>query len=133
MTFEEQYLTYAEYRQLGGSEIGEMPFNLLEFEARRRIDLKTHNRLVGGKDIPQEVKVCEYELINRIISYASTTNENNGNIANESIDGYSISYVTANQISGIVKSKIFELDDLIKTYLARIEYGDERLLFAGVR
>ena len=40
MTFEGQYLTYAEYTELGGSAIGEMPFNLLEFEARKKIDLK---------------------------------------------------------------------------------------------
>ena len=37
MTFEGQYLTYKEYTDLGGSQIGEMPFNLLEFEARRKI------------------------------------------------------------------------------------------------
>ena len=35
MTFEGQYLTYDEYLALGGPAIGQMPFNLLEFEARR--------------------------------------------------------------------------------------------------
>ena len=41
MTFEGQYLTYAEYQELGGSAIGVMPFNILEFEARKQIDIRT--------------------------------------------------------------------------------------------
>ena len=68
MTFEGQYLTYLEYKSLiegeGGSAMAEMPFNLLEFEARRQIDIRTFNRLKDSKDIPQEVKLCEYTLIN---------------------------------------------------------------------
>ena len=68
MTFEGQYLTYAEYQALGGSAIGEMPFNLLEFEARRKIDIRTFNRIkeLDSEEIPQEVKLCEYALINSI-------------------------------------------------------------------
>ena len=45
MTFDGQYLTYVEYQQLGGSTIGKMPFDLLEFEARKQIDIRTQNRL----------------------------------------------------------------------------------------
>ena len=63
MTFEGQYLTYAEFQALGGSAIGDMPFNLLEFEARRQIDIRTFNRLKDSETIPQEVKICEYNLI----------------------------------------------------------------------
>ena len=116
MTFEGQYLTYKEYTDLGGSAIGEMPFNLLEFEARRQVDIRTFNRIkkLEFKDIPQEVKLCEYALINSISSYATSMNEvaNNGNVASENTDGYSISYITANQISDIVKSKSDELKDI---------------------
>ena len=39
MTFENQYLTYAEYLALGGDTIGETPFNLLEYEARKQINI----------------------------------------------------------------------------------------------
>ena len=66
MTFEGQYLTYAEYQQLGGSAIGDMPFNLLEYEARKLIDARTFNRLKNQEEILQDVKLCEYELINKI-------------------------------------------------------------------
>ena len=136
MTFEGQYLTYAEYQALGGSAIGETPFNLLEFEARRRIDIRTQNRLkdIDSEDIPQEVKLCEYALINSINSYASATSSvaSNGNVASENTDGYSISYITANQISDIVKSKSAELDDIIRTYLLGVIFNEQHLMYLGV-
>ena len=134
MTFEGQYLTYTEYRELGGTEIGEKPFNLLEYEARRKIDVKTLNRLKGIDEIPQEVKLCEYELINKIKSYLTVTNSigENGNISSENTDGYSISYITANQVSDVVTSKKNDLDDTIRTYLLGVIVDDEHIMYVGV-
>lgn len=135
MTFEGQYLTYAEYQTLGGSAIGDMPFNLLEFEARRKIDENTFNRLKNVEEIPQEVKICEYNLINSINSFATATSNvsSNGNVASESTDGYSISYLTANQISDVVKSKSAELEDIIRTYLLGVIVNGEHILYCGVK
>lgn len=136
MTFEGQYLTYAEYQNLGGSAIGDMPFNLLEFEARRKIDEYTFNRLkdLDSEDIPQEVKLCEYNLINSIESYAQTTSNipTNRNVASENTDGYSISYINATQISDLVKSKNAELEDIIRTYLLGIIVDGEHIMYCGV-
>ena len=134
MTFEGQYLTYIEYQNLGGSAIGEMPFNLLEFEARRQIDTRTFNRLKNGENIPQEVKICEYNLINSINEFAKSTSNvaNNGNVASESTDGYSISYITSDKISEIVKSKQDEINDIIRTYLLGVIYNGEHLMYIGV-
>ena len=135
MTFEGQYLTYAEYQELGGSAIGEMPFNLLEFEARRQIDIRTFNRLkdIDSKDIPQEVKLCEYALINGLQDFANSNSNisSNGNVASENTDGYSISYVTADKISEIIKSKQSEIDDIIRTYLLSVVYNGEHLMYCG--
>ena len=135
MEFEGQYLTYEEYRGLGGT-LDLMPFNLLEFEARRKIDIKTFNRLknINSEDIPQEVKMCEYALINGINEFASATSNvtSNGNIASENTDGYSVSYITATQISDIVKSKSAELDDIVRTYLLGVIFNGEHLMFVGV-
>ena len=44
MEFEGQYLTYNEYKALGG-RLDQTPFNILEFEARRKIDERTFERL----------------------------------------------------------------------------------------
>ena len=134
MIFEGQYLTYAEYINLGGSAIGEMPFNLLEFEARRKIDIRTFNRLKNIEEIPQEVKLCEYNLINSINKYVSTNNsvEANGNIKSENTDGYSVSYLSASEISDVVKSKEAELDDIIRTYLLNVIVNEEHIMYCGV-
>ena len=126
-----QYLTYNEYKDLGGT-LDLTPFNLLEFEARRKIDLKTFNRLKGSNEIPQEVKLCMYELINRINTY-NRTNTATGNIASESIDGYSISYNTSSQAGEVIKSKNIDYDDIIRTYLLNVIYNDEHLMYCGVK
>ena len=137
MTFEGQYLTYQEYQGLGGSAIGEMPFNVLEFEARRQIDLRTQGRLIGVDEIPKKVKMCTYNLINEIKGYADSlqsANNSDGSIASESTDGYSISYnhVNATQIESIIKSKNVELKDIIITYLSGVIVNGENLIFMGV-
>ena len=135
MTFEGQYLTYAEYQALGGSAIGEMPFNLLEFEARRQIDIRTFNRLKDLEEIPQEVKLCEYELINSISSFKNATDNvaSGGNVKSENTDGYSISYVSAGEISEVVKSKQIEIDDIVRTYLLGIIINGEHIMYCGVK
>ena len=136
MEFKGQYLTYEEYKALGGT-LDLTPFNLLEFEARREVNLKTQNRLlnVDSNDIPQEVKVCEYNLINSIGGYAEELNKvaSNGNVASESIDGYSVSFITPVQIQEIVKSKKAELDKIIYTWLVGVNYNGEHIACVGVR
>lgn len=120
MTFEGQYLTYSEYINLGGSTIGEMPFNLLEFRTRKEIDDRTYSRLKNLPTQIQEVKLCEYEMINRIKGYLNV--EINANIKSESTDGYSVSYAS---IDEIVKSHKVEITNLIDTYLSecKLENG----------
>ena len=135
MTFEGQYLTKEEYIALGGSStIGNMPFNLLEFEARRLIDIKTFNRLKGGNNIPQEVKLCEYNLINSIVSYNDTINgiSESGNKASENTDGYSVSYITRSNLKDIIETNSVEYNNIIDKYLMFVVYNNEHLLYRGL-
>jgi hypothetical protein len=134
MEFSGQYLTYEEYRSLGGT-LDLTPFNLLEFEARRKIDSRTMNRLkdIDSQDIPQEVKICEYNVINSINSYVNTFESANKNIASENIDGYSVSYVNPTQISEVVNSKNAELDDIITTYLFGVVVNNEHIIYMGLK
>ena len=62
MEFNGQYLTYEEYRYLGGT-LPLMSFNLLELEARKEIDKYTFGRLTELETQKQEVKTCVYNLI----------------------------------------------------------------------
>lgn len=137
MTFEGQYLSYAEYQSLGGSAIGLMPFNILEFEARKQIDLKTQKRLVGIDEIPSEVKLCVFHLIEAIKTYnnsISSAGSSNGTIASENTDGYSVSYnqLDATQIQEIVKSKKVEIDDIILNDLYGVIVNKEHIIYNGV-
>ena len=131
MEFSEQYLTYDDYKALGGT-IDQTPFNLLEFEARRKIDERTLGRLKEVEKLPQEVKMCMFALINSISGYSSCISSNNKNIASESIDGYSVSYVTGGTLQEIVSSKNAELNDIIITYLTGVIVNNEHILYIGV-
>ena len=131
MEFEGQYLTYEEYQALEGT-LEEMPFNLLEFECRRKINMRTQNRLIGGSDIPQEVKLCEFKMIESANQYSNVVEGiGNGNVASESTDGYSISYITADKVAQIMKERGSEMDDIIREYLLGVIYKGQHLMFAG--
>ena len=121
MTFEGQYLTYAEYQELGGSAIGDMPFNILEFEVRQNIDKYTYGRLKNLTTQVQDVKLCEYKLISLIDSYNKQQLENKG-VESESIDGYAIHYATIS--SDTIKAKEKDIENTIRTYLADCKLED---------
>ena len=138
MKFENQYLTFEEYRLLGG-KMDYMPFNLLEFEARKIIDGRTQRRLVGVEEIPQEVKLCVNRMISDLAKYINEMSEEkqaNGNIASENIDGYSVSYVTTDQVLAntqtIIKSKQTELEDIMMNYLIGCVVNGEHIMYNGV-
>jgi len=132
MSFENQYLTFNEYIELGGT-LEETPFNLLEYEARKQINIRTQNRLVNEETQTDEVKLCVFHLIEKIESYASASSSVSGNIASESTDGYSISYVTATQLNEVVKSKNVELDDIIMNDLYGVIVNGEHIIYNGVK
>ena len=132
MEFSGQYLTYEEYRALGGT-LDLMPFELLEFECRRRIDERTQSRLKGIETIPQEIKLCMFKLMNVMSSYDEGLDTVSRNIASENTDGYSVSYVTGSQIQEVLKTKNKEMDDIIMTYLSGVVINKEHILFLGVK
>ena len=135
MEIEGQYLTYEEYKALGGT-LDLTPFNILEFEARRQIDIRTFNRIkkLDNSDIPQEVKICEYKLISSIENYTNSMSDVSakGNVASENTDGYSVSYITSDRVSDIIKSKTSEFDDIVKTYLLGVIVDGEHIMYCGV-
>lgn len=126
MEFSGQYLTYEEYQGLGGT-LEETPFNLLEFEARRQIDSRTQNRLRQVENIPQEVKLCEFRLINVVEKY---TNEYDRTIASETVGSYSVDY--KDNIQQVIQNKNAELNDLILSELYGVVVNGEHILYLGV-
>lgn len=132
MEFEGQYLEFGEYEELGGS-LNETPFNILEFEARRKIDERTFGRLKLLEEQPIEVKMCMFALINSINSYNNAyQNSNNRNVASESVGSYSVSYASGTQIQEIINSKNVEIEEIIRTYLMGVVVNGEHILYIGV-
>lgn len=132
MEFSGQYLTYLEYTGLGGT-LAEAPFNLLEFQTRKEIELRTKGRLskLDVTEIPQEVKLCEFHLMNLVQSYAETIQKSNNGVASENTDGYSISYLNPTSIKEIIKSKQAELDDIMLSELYNVIVNDEAIIYCG--
>lgn len=120
MEFSGQYLTYKDYQDLGGT-LSEMPFNLLEYEARQNIDKYTFGRLKDLEEQIEETKLCTYKLIELISSYDKYEIQNKG-VASESIDGYSVSYSTPD--SSFTMAKNNEIKNIIKTYLVDCKLED---------
>ena len=131
MDFTNQYLSYEEYQELEGT-LEEVPFNELEYECRRIIDSRTQNRLKNADEIPQEVKLLENKMIQTLQGYYVSLEKAQSGVASENIDGYSVSYISSNQISQLIEGKIDVLQDLISEYLFGVVVNNEHLLYCGV-
>ena len=127
MEFKGQYLTYQEYLALGGT-LDEMPFNLLEYNARKKIDERTFGRLVNEGQKYQEVKLCVYNMIVTLNSYSSYDTQNKA-ISSENTDGYSISYGTPQKST--TEAKMVELEESIDTYLSNLVIYNIPVLYRG--
>lgn len=110
-----KYLTYNEYRTLGGT-LDETPFNLLEYEARKEIDKKTLGRLINLKIQSQDTKMCMFQLISLYQSI------NNG----VDISGNVINY-SSEQIASTISA-------VIRKYLINARLEDSTpYLYRGIR
>ena len=128
MEFDDQYLTYEEYKSLGGT-LGEMPFNILELKARQVINERTQNRLKNIEEIPQEVKICVYDLIQIINKYNNSNNSTSSNISSENTDGYSVTYKSGTELTEEQKK---QYDDVMETDLYGVIVDNTPILYLGV-
>ena len=115
MTFEGKYLTKQEYIDLGGSSMEDLPFNLLEFRSRKEIDNRTQSRLKNLDEQIQEVKLCDFDLINKIEKFI---NESQRDLTktSENTDGYSVTYSDVSKEFTDIQNK--EIRATIDTYLS---------------
>ena len=128
MAFKNQYLTYEEYKSLGGT-LGEMPFNILELKARQVINERTQNRLKNIEEIPQEVKICVYDLINTMNKYNLSDNSTSSNVSSENTDGYSVTYKSGTELTEEQKK---QYDDVMETDLYGVIVDNTPILYLGV-
>ena len=131
MESESKYLSFEEYKELGGTLEEESPFTRLEYNARKIIDKYTFGRLMDLETQEEVVKRCMFELIETISSYTTQGQDGvqNKNVASESTDGYSISYGAISRET--LKTKTSELMDIVYTYLSNYEVNGVPCLYRG--
>ena len=127
MEFNNQYLSYEEYKSLGGT-LGEMPFNILELKARQVINERTQNRLKNIEEMPQEVKICVYDLINTMNKYNLSDNSTSSNVSSENTDGYSVTYKSGTEMTAEQKA---QYEDIMLTDLYGVIVNGEAILYLG--
>ena len=127
MEFDGQYLTYSEYQSLGGT-LEEMPFNLLEFKARKEVDKYTFGRLEEIGNGYNEVKLCVNDIIGILDLYSDYDNQDK-RISSVNTDGYVESYNL--DISGMEKSKNDKIKNIIYNYLSNLYLDDTPILYRG--
>ena len=116
-----KYLTYEDYKELGGQTLDNVSFNLYEQKARKQIDHYTFNRLMEGVplDIKNEINMIMYRLIG-----INEEADKNSNKVSESIDGYSVSY------GGSAQANV-EVANTITTMLSGLKVNGVPLLYSG--
>ena len=131
---EKQYLSYDEYLDLDG-QLDETPFDLLEYEAERKINARTQNRLkdLTNEEIPNEVKMCVYNMVNLMTTYLKSLENVDKGITSENTDGHSVNYINTRQLSQILKARSQDLDDCIADYLTGVIVNGEHILYLGVK
>ena len=124
----DQYLTYDEYTNYGGT-LSSTDFTLFEFRARKRIDYLTDMRVQAMETVPEAVKLAMMAIIS-LEKTAGAEAQAVPAVTSFNTDGYSESY-GSRTLS--VKDAEKNMNETIRNYL----YGEEDdngvpLLYRGV-
>ena len=139
-----EYLTYAEYTDMGGT-LEEALFNLFAYDAQTYIDWITFNRLWKEEwrteDVMERVKKCMYRLIELIQARNNLITPNTGStgginvaaqVSEQSNDGVSTRYSVLSADALYDKAKV-EIDACINRYLNGVADNlGRRILYRGL-
>lgn len=134
-----EYLTYAEYQEMGG-ELDEATFNFLAFDAQSFIDWYTFDRLQNETEIPDKVKQCMYHIIKLLEAKNAlimpTTDGSgvnvNAQLESQSNDGVQMKYSVL-QADILYSSQQKEIADTINRYLYGVVNSlGRKLLYRGL-
>lgn len=123
-----KYVTENEYKELLGKQSIPDNFDNLDIKASTYINHKTYGR-IDINDIPQEVKYVTCLLID-LINEKELKVGNIDNLRSENIEGWSVSYQTADEIELEYSDRMYET---LQDYLWNTVGSDgNRLLYGGV-
>ena len=140
-----EYLTFAEYTEMGGTITDEALFNSLAFDAQAYIDWYTFNRLWKEEwrteDIMERVKICMFQLIKLLEVKSSVMMPDvggtgginvNAQLMSQANDGVSATYAVLSGNALYEKAKE-EVEDCIKRYLnGMMNSMGRKILYRGL-
>jgi hypothetical protein len=120
----EAYLTYAEYREMGGT-LDSVAFSHQEFRAQKLIDQLTFGRVVNETPVREEVKYTVFALI---LVQSEEDSQGGREMSSVSIDGLSVSY--SQQTRETIAARKLRL---VKEYLGNeVTQDGIPLMYAGL-
>jgi len=111
------FLSFTEYKELGGKERDKLVFNRAELKARMKINSVTHNRIRDEDPVRETVKSLVFELIET--GYCG------------SLDGVELTSTSNEGRSQSFASNEGKADNLIKEWLAGEEVNGVPLINKG--
>lgn len=121
------YLTYEEYKSLGGNAIDETAFNRYIDRACGIIDNATHNRIECMAEVPQRAKA----LCRDLVEYFAENFGSSRQISNHSQSAGGVSESESFVIRSI-EERAGEIDDMVKDYLLNeVDDNGTPLLYRG--
>lgn len=123
-----EYITEIEYKKLLGANSIPDNFKSLAIKASNYINYMTHGR-IDKDNIPEQVKYTTCLILN-LIEEENTKLKEIGNLKSQSIEGWSESYSTPDEIKADYKEKKYSI---LKEYLWDVIGTDGNpLLYSGV-
>jgi hypothetical protein len=110
------YLSFTDYQSLGGN-LPETDFNRQEYAARKEIDLHTFNRLQGIEPIPEDLKMCVLELVQRQLC--------------GDLDGQDFTSQGSGKLSGTKEDRKNRAYEIIRRYLYGLTVDGVPVFYAG--
>jgi hypothetical protein len=110
------YITFADYQSLGGA-LEQPEFARQEYAARKEIDFHTFNRLQNLAAIPECLKMCAMELVQRQLC--------------GDLDGQDFSSHGSGRLSGTKEDRQKRIHEIIRRYLDGLSVDGIPVFYAG--
>ena len=110
------YLSFTDYQSLGGN-LPEPDFTRQEYAARKEIDLHTFSRLQDIDPIPEDLKMCVLELVQRQLC--------------GDLDGQDFISQGSGKLSGTKEDRKNRAYEIIRRYLDGLTVDGVPVFYAG--
>ena len=127
------YLTYDEYEGMGG-QLPAAAFSVLEFRARKAVDMLTHGRVADEQPVREAVKLAVYALVVEMDADEKRAAAYDGReVQSMSNDGVSVTFASGAQGAEAARAQNARYNNVLKAFLfGEVTEDGVPLIYAGV-